>query len=36
MSETVSVDLETGAFADRERIGWLRVLCSGFRPVEGE
>jgi hypothetical protein len=56
--------LETGAFADRERvgyrflvrnpeglfeveqqayigerdgrIGWLRVLCSGFRPVEGE
>jgi len=56
--------VETGAFADRERvgyrflvrnpeglfeveqqayiserdgrIGWMRVLCSGYRPVEGE
>jgi hypothetical protein len=31
--------LETDAFADtervgyRRRIGWMRVVCSGFRPV---
>ncbi|MEA2123687.1 MAG: hypothetical protein QOI80_469 [Solirubrobacteraceae bacterium] len=28
--------VETDAFADRERvgrIGWMRVVCSGFRPA---
>jgi hypothetical protein len=38
MSATVSVDASAslGSSFAAARIGWVRILCSGFRPVEGE
>jgi hypothetical protein len=47
MSETVGVDASASlgsSFAEQQayiserdgRIGWMRTLCSGYRPVEGE
>jgi hypothetical protein len=45
MSETVSVEQSSLGFEVEQqayigeragRIGWMRSVCSGFRPIEGE
>jgi hypothetical protein len=30
------VELDTGRMVDRDRVAWMRVLCSGFRPAPPE